>query len=221
MTGYDVKLANEYAKERGKYVYTDKNLLSLIDSLDLKGKKILDFGCGDGYLSIKLAMKGVGKVVGIDSSPQMIHFANINKENSRLSNLEFIESDGKELPFKDNSFDIVLANYVLVHFQELERPLKEIFRVLRDRGDFVATINNANISDKLTKTPTPLLLGKKVKVFDYLRTDTYTKKVLKETNFNIIKYKRVNNPDAVIDHKFEHYEEISDFHCVLFWAKKD
>jgi len=68
--------------------------------------KALDIGCGPGGLATALYRRGY-EVTGVDFAPAMIKYAR------RLEpNIEFIQADGRELPFSDHSFDLVTAAYV-------------------------------------------------------------------------------------------------------------
>lgn len=76
---------------------------------DLKGKTVLDFGCGTGRYSIECAKRGAKRVVGIDFAPHMIEFSkNIAQEMKVDKICEFVEGDCLTYNFKE-SFDIVLA----------------------------------------------------------------------------------------------------------------
>lgn len=223
MTGYSDSLASNFSKEREKYVYTDPDLFGVLEGIGVKDKDILDFGCGDGIHSIKLAELQAKKIVGIDPSERMIELAQVRLAKSGTSNLSFIIADGNHLPFEDKTFDIVLANYVLIAFSDLTRPLSEIYRVLKPGGSLVATINNAEISDETIKNnPVPLQLGgkKEVIVHDYLRTDKETQKTLQDLNFDITLYKSLDNPDAIVDPSFGDKDKVKNFHCILFSARK-
>lgn len=101
------------------------------------GEHVLDIGCGTGLLT-RLAAEAVGnegEVIGVDPSEEMIHVAKrcAAKEHSKaVFQLGVIES----LPFKNESFDVVLSSMMLHH---LPRELKiiglgEIFRVLKPGG---------------------------------------------------------------------------------------
>ena len=91
--------------------------------------KIIDLGCGSGYLT-----QFLGKAVGIDSSPGMLEVA-----RKKLPDLKFIEASIFELPFKDNEFDRAVTHRVIGNFKEKEyrKVVKEIRRILKDKGVFV------------------------------------------------------------------------------------
>lgn len=92
------------------------------------GKKILDYGCGTGTNSIKLASYGAN-VVGIDISSLRIAKAKKTAEKTGL-NVQFIEGDAECTNFEDCAFDIVIGGAILHHLN-LDAAAKEIYRILK------------------------------------------------------------------------------------------
>jgi len=106
---------------------------------DIRGKKILDQGCGDGGLSYCLARRGAN-VVGIDTEPLGIEFAKNNLQSMGLdSHCEFLAVPGYELSFKDGSFDCVANSEVIEHVEFPERMVAEAYRVLKPGGKLIMT----------------------------------------------------------------------------------
>lgn len=103
---------------------------------DLKGKIVLDAGCGNGYWSRRLA-KTAKKVVGIDFTEELIGIANSKPLGP---NLEFKQGNLKKLEFSDGDFDIVLGNMVLMDVDDLDKVIGELARVLKPKGVLVASI---------------------------------------------------------------------------------
>ncbi len=104
---------------------------------DVKGKKILDAGCGEGYLSRVYTEKGAN-VVGVDFSPKLIALS--QKKFADLD-IEFLVADICQLdPLKDNQFDIVLCNLVLLNIECLDKSLQEFYRVLRPGGFLIFSV---------------------------------------------------------------------------------
>ncbi len=101
--------------------------------------EILDIGCGEGYVSIKLAEK-CKKVVGLDILPRDLKLAEDKKTRSRYKEkITFMSGDVLNLPFPDNSFDLVCLLDVLPHIKQDREALAEIGRVLRPSGRLVMT----------------------------------------------------------------------------------
>jgi SAM-dependent methyltransferase len=106
--------------------------LSLLPQV--KGKKVLDAGCGPGVYSQLLVEQGA-EVVGIDASPKMVELA-----RQRLgSRAKIFKADlGKPLDyFEDREFDIVLSALVLDYIKDWKPLFREFYRVLRLSGVFV------------------------------------------------------------------------------------
>ena len=102
---------------------------------DIKGKKILDFGCGTGIYAKILTKKGA-KIKGFDISPKMIKIA--REENP---NLELKVGSGYKIPFKEK-FDIVIAALVIDYFDNWNKVFREVSRVLKKGGIFVFSGGN-------------------------------------------------------------------------------
>jgi SAM-dependent methyltransferase len=103
-------------------------------SLDLRGAAVLDYGCGDGHFSLRLAMRGAC-VAGVDISPKLIERARAAASKAELngSSPQFIVGDAHHTPFDDNSFDYVFGNGALHHL-DLDRAYAEIARILKPGG---------------------------------------------------------------------------------------
>lgn len=106
----------------------------------VKGMRVLEVGCGDGYGCAYLATVA-REVIGIDSEEDTIFKA---QNKYKLPNLSFRSVDATKLQFGDNSFDIVSSFQVIEHIPEdkLLQYLQEIKRVLKDNGKFyLSTLN--------------------------------------------------------------------------------
>jgi ubiquinone/menaquinone biosynthesis C-methylase UbiE len=86
-----------------------------------KGAKILDLGCGSAIVASAFRKNFNAEISGVDIV------------DKRVEPISFALYDGKNLPFADNSLDVVLINYVLHHCQEPEKVLEEAKRVVKDR----------------------------------------------------------------------------------------
>ena len=91
----------------------------------LKAETILDAGCGEGFTMDKLSKNGVGKKIeGVEYAKEAILLG-----KKLFPNLIFKKGSAYELPYKDNSFDLVICTEVLEHLKEPAKALKEILRV--------------------------------------------------------------------------------------------
>ena len=94
-----------------------------------EGWRVLDAGCGTGYLSIKLAARGAS-VTGIDFSERMIAIARAANPTGDFR----VDSVSELSTLKDDEFDMVVANYVLMDTPDLEGAIKAFHRVLKPGG---------------------------------------------------------------------------------------
>ncbi len=102
----------------------------------LKGGKLLDVGCGDGYL-MYLLKDYYNLICGIDFDKSGIKLA--NQKLLDFKNCQPLRSDCYILPFPDQTFDSVVIADVFEHLENPETCLKEISRVLKIGGNFVLT----------------------------------------------------------------------------------
>ena len=117
--------------------------LGLIDRYASKCQKVLDAGCGTG-LSTHLLSQKKEKVVGIDLSPL---FLQKGRQKLGRPDLPLVAGDLLSLPFKSNSFDLVVMYLVIEVLPDAEQALREMMRVLRPGGTFI--IYNANLLSPL------------------------------------------------------------------------
>ena len=101
-----------------------------------KHDTILDVGCGGGRTVSKLAvLASEGNVYGIDYSPESISFARkTNKQWLASGRVEMIEATVSQLPFRENTFDLVTAVETHFWWPDLPVGMAEIFRVLKPGG---------------------------------------------------------------------------------------
>lgn len=127
---------------------------------DVRGKKILDLGCGTGIYAKILRRRGA-RIRGIDISEEMIKIA--RKENPKI---EFKVGSMDNLPYKNKEFDIVLAALSIEYLKEWDKVFKEVRRVLKSRGLFIFSGSNPVIGS-IKKI---MYKGKKLRVIkDYFK----------------------------------------------------
>lgn len=98
-----------------------------------QGAQVLDVGCGTGVLTRVLAgWPNVASVVGVDPAPELLGKARVTAAN--VQNATFHDGDGRSLPFKEDTFDVVATDSTLSHVPGPERAVEEAFRVLRPGG---------------------------------------------------------------------------------------
>ncbi|UCC20463.1 MAG: class I SAM-dependent methyltransferase [Promethearchaeota archaeon] len=99
---------------------------------NVKGKKVLDVGCGRGRLSFYLAQNGAN-VVGIDLSKNFIDFCNKKLKKSNLQ-IDFKVMNAQIPDFEDNMFDIIVGSRIIHHLPDIELFFRECKRLLKKKG---------------------------------------------------------------------------------------
>jgi len=107
-----------------------------LEGLDLHGKEILDVGAGTGALSFMMLEKGAAKVTCGDISEYML--AQCRKKAAEKGygedKIDFQVLDAESLPFKDNTFDMVVTGMTLGLLPDQRQAIKEMARVVRPGG---------------------------------------------------------------------------------------
>ncbi|RRO13346.1 bifunctional demethylmenaquinone methyltransferase/2-methoxy-6-polyprenyl-1,4-benzoquinol methylase UbiE [Flavobacteriaceae bacterium 14752] len=98
----------------------------------------LDIATGTGDLAIALAKNKVEKVVGLDISKGMLDIGRQKIKDQNLSDkIDMVQADSENLPYDDNSFDVITVAFGVRNFENLDKGLSEIYRVLKPKGIFV------------------------------------------------------------------------------------
>jgi ubiquinone/menaquinone biosynthesis C-methylase UbiE len=100
------------------------------------GARVLDVATGPGYVAAAFAEAGC-EVVGLDLTPAPLVLAEQMRETRGLSNLLFQQGNAEQLPFAEQSFDIVVSRYALHHCEDPKQVLSEMARVCRSQGTVV------------------------------------------------------------------------------------
>src|SRR6185437_16422584 len=99
-----------------------------------EGKRCVDAGCGGGRATILMAEAGASEVVALDLSETNVETTRMRAEQRGLTNVTAQQASLLEVPFEDESFDVVWSNGVLHHTGDTDRSLKEIARLLKPGG---------------------------------------------------------------------------------------
>lgn len=195
----------------------NENKLKLLGNL--KGKKVLEIGCGGAQCGIAMAKKGA-KVIGIDISKEQLKFAEKLAEENKVK-IKFYQRDIESLkPIKSNSQDIVFSAYALLYVENLKKCFKEVYRVLKKKSLFVfsldhpfwRTINNRTLKLKESYFKT----GKWTEVFSdkskrfvmYTKTISDIFNLLVEEGFIV---KKIIEPDSRKEHKGDPWYGLWDY----------
>jgi ubiquinone/menaquinone biosynthesis C-methylase UbiE len=122
--------------------------------------KILEIGCGPGMLwSENMARIPIGWAITLsDFSPGMVRDAKSNIGLNRFT-FAFEVSNGMAIPFREETFDTIIANHVLYHFPDRNKALEEINRVLKPDGCFFASTIGENHLKELSQLTNDIVPG--------------------------------------------------------------
>ena len=132
-------ISGKHGQTYKEYVL-DPEMLRLAKSI--KGKVILDLGCGNGYMGPTFIKKGAKKVFLADIS---IH----NLQNARNLNaskkVEFVQLDAtRRWKFKPKLFDLIYSDMMLNEVENIRTPIAEAYRTLKTGGMFVVAVTHPN-----------------------------------------------------------------------------
>jgi ubiquinone/menaquinone biosynthesis C-methylase UbiE len=114
----------------------------------VKGKRVCDIACGEGYGSALLA-SCADSVTGVDIASDVISSANEKYKN--ISNLSYLQSNALKTSFKDNSFDVIVSFETLEHLNEQDQLLDEFKRVLSDDGLLIISTPDKDVYSEIDK----------------------------------------------------------------------
>src|SRR5262245_16723720 len=140
-TGVWNRISDIYLRE------IDQRFVPVVDAVvaraDLgSNKDVLDLGTGTGAVAERaaIAVRPNGRVVGIDISPDMLAVARRRAAARDIGNLKLLEGRAESIPVGDQTFDVVLACLSMMYVIDRESAAREIARVLRSGGRFVAAV---------------------------------------------------------------------------------
>ena len=144
---HDLEVSKQPPGSRGFFDDLDRyhyeklhHLVRLVDFDGYRGRTVLDVGCGAGVDLARFA-KGGAEVTGVDVSTSAIDLARTNFAQQGLRG-RFEVANGEQLPFADNSFDLVFAHGVVQYTAHPQRLVDECRRVLKPGGEAVFQVYN-------------------------------------------------------------------------------
>lgn len=112
-----------------------KKVIQLIG--EKKPKTLLDIATGTGDLAIMMSELAPEKIVGLDISEGMLEVGKQKVAAKNLDNLiDMVLGDSENIPFEDNYFDAITVSFGVRNFENLDKGLQEIYRVLKPGGIF-------------------------------------------------------------------------------------
>ncbi|NIS15696.1 MAG: methyltransferase domain-containing protein [Aliifodinibius sp.] len=150
--------------------------------------RILDVGCATGRLLKSLARNGLHDLYGMDIAPRIVATAK-RRLKPLVKDIDLQVGDAEEkIPWLNNTFDVITATGVLHHFANPKSALKEIYRVLKPKGQLI-------IIDPKFFSPIRQIINLFLKIhplngdFHFYSLKGVTS-LLKKCNFNIVKCKQ-------------------------------
>ena len=148
---YDTKWGVDYG-EIGRNQVRGKLHKLLGTPLPTFGRS-LEIGAGTGYFTLNMLQDGiVREAVATDISPGMLDALQANARRIGVA-VETVACDAEDLPFDDESFDLVLGHAVLHHIPHLDRAFAEFQRVLRPGGEFLFAGEPSQTGDRIAAYP--------------------------------------------------------------------
>lgn len=135
-TAYDDPIALLRAENKLKVPWIYERIIKLSE----KDPKVLDVGCGAGFLCNALAEKGL-TVFGLDSSPESLRIASLHDHTEKV---QYKSGDAYSLPFDDGSMDVITCLDFLEHVEKPGMVIIECARVLKPGGLFFYHTFNRN-----------------------------------------------------------------------------
>lgn len=173
----------------------------------LDGYKILELGCGNGLMwdeKYKELPQNVELILS-DFSEGMCKI--VQEKHKEHENVQIKQIDIQDIPYDDNTFDIVIANHMLYHVPDVNKAIEEVYRVLKKGGIFYASTLGTNGFQKY--------LNQKFKEFnsnmDYFNIENWS--------FTLKNGKEVLSEkfDDVKMYKYEDSIELDDENVLLDW----
>lgn len=118
---------------------TESHIPRCLDAIDFKGKEVLEIGLGEGSESEQIIRRG-GNWSGLDLTPESVSRVRTRLLVRGLPYRALKEGSALEIPFPENSFDIVFSHGVLHHVPEIRTAQREIHRVLRPEGELIVML---------------------------------------------------------------------------------
>ena len=113
-----------------------KKILQMVKLL--QPTSILDIATGTGDLAILFAETTATEIIGLDISQGMLDMGKKKISDKNLdSKIQMVLGDGEKIPYLDNYFDVITVAYGVRNFENLEKGLSEILRVLKPNGTFI------------------------------------------------------------------------------------
>ncbi len=174
-------------KNRFEAIINENRVLA--DMIAIKpGDRVLDAGCGIGGSGIWLAKNRGAKVVGLNIVQKQIEEGRKIARKKGLSDLvTFEEGDYQQMPFPDQSFDVVWSLESLEHASDPDEFIKEAFRMLKPGGRLIIVATFLGRTDLTPQEISQMKVGQEVSgCFNDFRTAANIAKVMQQAGFTAV-----------------------------------
>lgn len=131
--GMEGRVAKWYATNTRKDLDEFKALAKRVSANLAAGASVLEVAPGPGYFSIELAKLGKYKITGLDISKTFVELARTNAREDNVE-VDFQRGNASQMPFQDDSFDLIACRAAFKNFTEPVQALQEMRRVLHPGG---------------------------------------------------------------------------------------
>ena len=159
----------------------DLTLLGILGKVN--GRRILDAGCGNGYLCRLLSRRGA-IMVGVDVSRRSIEIAEAHERKEPMDIEYHVGSIHDLSMFNDGTFDAVVSNLVLQDLQDIDRAMKELHRVLRPRGRLIFSMMHPCFYSPVRGWVRKPVDSDRKEDWLYWKVDRYFDRVTEEWNYH-------------------------------------
>ncbi|MDO5516409.1 MAG: methyltransferase domain-containing protein [Clostridium sp.] len=162
ITGMEKSIREQYKNDKNLNLRTNLHSYNInrvdwdkwcFDQIDFKdNNKVLELGCGSGKFWRKNEDKidSASEITLSDFSKSMLKIARSKLKDIKY-NFKFEEINAEDIPYEDNTFDIVFAQHMIYFVPDIEKALSEIRRVLKPGGVFYVTANSSDSMKELNE----------------------------------------------------------------------
>jgi SAM-dependent methyltransferase len=192
---------------------------------EMKGRDVIELGCGTAYFGAWLKRAGARRVVGVDVTPAQLATAREMNEEFGLG-LEFIEANAESVPLPDASFDVAFSEYGASIWCDASRWIPEAARLLRPGGEVIFMRNTDLVmvcSVDAERVGEGLVLPLRgMNRLDWTSDGASTEfhistsemfQLLRRTGFDVLDFRELYAPEDAVDHPYYSYVPAA-------WAKK-
>ena len=209
----NTKIARGKPAEFGQEIIKRRYRLTK-NRVSLNNKLILDFGCGNGAQTVEFFHESC-KIIAVDIAFSEVKVLSQYIQYNCINNIIPIIFDGFHLPLSSNSIDIILSYEVLEHVEDESLVLKELYRVLKSKGEMILSVPNKGWIFETHGAYLPLLPWNRIPFFSWLpkrihkkfaKARIYRKRDIKilllQHGFEIVNLQYITAPMDVINNLF-------------------